>query len=52
MYSQRLTPNNVMTVAELNILNQQSADIVDVDDNNMLSNNESTIDAFMSLGNE
>ena len=30
MYSQRLTPNNVTTVAELNIVNQQSLGIIDV----------------------
>lgn len=51
MSSAILTPNNVAIVAQLNVLNQTDVEIIDVDDNSMSSNNESTIDALMSLRN-
>ena len=51
MSSQILKPNNVTTVAELNILNQNNIEIIGVDYNSMTSNNESTIDALISLEN-
>ena len=44
MSSQRSTLNNVTIVAGLNPLNQNNVEIINVDDNNMISNNESTID--------
>ena len=51
MYSQRLTPSNVTTVAELNMLNQRNVEIIEVDDNSMTSNNHSTIDENIMLSN-
>ena len=52
MYSRTLTPRNVTTVGELNILNQQSVGIIYLDNNSVLPNNESTIDVLISLNIE